>query len=85
MRPRSIRSLRVFALALLLVAPRALAMDGTCSGEHGVGIEKIDAMRLVFSEREIDAQRNIKRAFDPKDVANPGKIFPAVTEVAHAS
>jgi len=60
-------------------------VGGTISGEHGVGIEKIDAMRLVFSEREIDAQRNIKRAFDPKDVANPGKIFPAVTEVAHAS
>ena len=60
-------------------------VGGTISGEHGVGIEKIDAMRLVFSEREMDAQRKIKRAFDPKDIANPGKIFPVVQEVAHAS
>jgi glycolate oxidase len=60
-------------------------VGGTISGEHGVGIEKMDAMRLVFSEKEIDAQRKIKRAFDPMDVANPGKIFPVVEEVAHAS
>jgi glycolate oxidase len=60
-------------------------VGGTISGEHGVGIEKMDAMRLVFSEKEIDAQRKIKRAFDPEDIANPGKIFPVVEEVAHAS
>ena len=60
-------------------------VGGTISGEHGVGIEKIDAMRLVFSERELDAQRAIKHAFDPRDLANPGKIFPVAQEVAHAS
>lgn len=60
-------------------------VGGTISGEHGVGIEKMDAMRLVFSEREIDAQMKIKRAFDPADLANPGKIFPVAQEVAHAS
>ena len=51
-------------------------------------IEKMDAMRLVFSETEMDAQRRIKRAFDPKDVANPGKIFPVAAkaeEVAHVA
>jgi len=60
-------------------------VGGTISGEHGVGIEKIDAMKLVFSERELEAQRRIKTAFDPMDVANPGKIFPVAAEVAHAS
>ena len=62
-----------------------VAVGGTISGEHGVGIEKMDAMRLVFSEREIAAQVKIKRAFDPRDLANPGKIFPVAQEVAHAS
>ena len=60
-------------------------MGGTISGEHGVGIEKMDAMRLVFSESEIEVQRKVKQAFDPKDLANPGKMFPAPQEVAHAA
>lgn len=60
-------------------------MGGTISGEHGVGIEKMDAMRLVFGEPEIEVQRKVKRAFDPKDIANPGKMFPARQEVAHAA
>ena len=62
-----------------------VAVGGTISGEHGVGIEKMDAMRLVFSEKEIEAQVKVKRAFDPRDLANPGKIFPVAQEVAHAS
>jgi glycolate oxidase len=60
-------------------------MGGTISGEHGVGIEKMDAMHLVFGEPEIEVQRKVKRAFDPKDIANPGKMFPARQEVAHAA
>jgi len=61
-------------------------MGGTISGEHGVGLEKINAMRLVFGEAEIEAQRRVKRAFDPTDVANPGKMFPAPQqEVTHAA
>jgi glycolate oxidase len=60
-------------------------LGGTISGEHGVGIEKMDAMRLVCTEADIDAQMRVKRAFDPGDLANPGKIFPVREEVAHAS
>ena len=60
-------------------------MGGTISGEHGVGIEKMDAMRMVFKETEIEAQRKVKRAFDPADLANPGKMFPPPEEVAHAA
>jgi glycolate oxidase len=59
-------------------------MGGTISGEHGVGIEKMDAMRLVFSETELRAQLKVKRAFDPKDLANPGKMFPPPPEAPHA-
>ncbi|HUK12313.1 MAG TPA: FAD-linked oxidase C-terminal domain-containing protein [Thermoanaerobaculaceae bacterium] len=62
-----------------------VAMGGTISGEHGVGIEKMDAMRLVCSDADIAAQVRVKRAFDPADLSNPGKIFPVAEEVAHAS
>ena len=60
-------------------------LGGTISGEHGVGIEKMDAMRLICSEADIAAQVRVKRAFDPGDLANPGKIFPVAEEVVHAS
>jgi glycolate oxidase len=60
-------------------------MGGTISGEHGVGIEKMDAMRLIFGEPDIEAQRKVKRAFDPNDLANPGKMFPAPAGAAHAA
>jgi glycolate oxidase len=57
---------------------------GTISGEHGVGLEKMDAMRLIFDEPELEAQRRVKRAFDPGNLANPGKMFPDPPEVPHA-
>ena len=57
-------------------------LGGTISGEHGVGLEKMDSLRLVLSEADIRSQLRLKRAFDPKDLANPGKIFPAPLEVA---
>ena len=60
-------------------------MGGTISGEHGVGLEKIDAMRLVFTEADIRSQIRVKRAFDPKNLANPGKMFPLSEEVRRAA
>jgi FAD/FMN-containing dehydrogenase len=53
-----------------------VALGGTITGEHGVGVEKSDAMRLVFSEDDLDYQRRIRSAFDPDDLLNPGKILP---------
>jgi len=53
-----------------------VALGGTISGEHGIGREKMEAMRLVFSDDDIDAQRSLKNAFDPSNMVNPGKIFP---------
>ena len=53
---------------------RALAMDGTCTGEHGVGLGKQDWLVAELGEA-VDLMRTIKRALDPKDLFNPGKIF----------
>jgi len=60
-------------------------MGGTISGEHGVGLEKIDAMRLVFTEADIRSQVQVKQAFDPRNLANPGKMFPLPEEVRRAA
>jgi glycolate oxidase subunit GlcD len=51
-------------------------LGGTISGEHGIGLEKQEAMRMVFSEDDFHAQRALKRAFDPKNLLNPGKVIP---------
>jgi glycolate oxidase len=61
------------------------ALGGTISGEHGVGLEKLEAIRLVLSEADLQSQRRVKRTFDPRDLANPGKMFPPPQEeVRHA-
>ncbi len=52
-------------------------LGGTLSGEHGIGIAKIPYLHFEQSEALIDLQRDLKRVFDPKELLNPGKIFPA--------
>jgi D-lactate dehydrogenase (cytochrome) len=52
---------------------RALAMEGTCTGEHGVGYGKIDFLDAEHGEA-VEVMRSIKRALDPDDILNPGKI-----------
>ena len=54
---------------------RALAMDGTCTGEHGVGLHKMDFLVQEHGENAIDMMRTLKHAFDPKNILNPGKII----------
>jgi len=49
---------------------------GTLTGEHGVGAEKVKFMHLLYSPEDIEAQRKLKLVFDPKGIANPGKILP---------
>jgi D-lactate dehydrogenase (cytochrome) len=53
---------------------RALAMDGTCTGEHGIGLGKQDWLVRELGGA-VDVMRVIKRALDPHDLMNPGKIF----------
>ncbi|MEP7057528.1 MAG: FAD-linked oxidase C-terminal domain-containing protein [Caldimonas sp.] len=54
---------------------RALAMDGTCSGEHGIGLHKMDFLVSEAGAGAVDLMRTVKRALDPKNIMNPGKIF----------
>lgn len=54
---------------------RAIAMEGTCTGEHGIGIHKQDFLREECGDGAIAMMRAIKLALDPKQILNPGKIF----------
>ena len=51
-------------------------LGGAISGEHGIGIEKNDALTLTFSDTDFEEMAKAKRAFDPRNHANPGKVFP---------
>ena len=53
-----------------------LSMQGTLSGEHGVGLEKLPFMSLEFDTPTLDLMRKIKRVFDPNGILNPGKLLP---------
>jgi glycolate oxidase len=49
---------------------------GSITGEHGVGADKAQYMPRMFEENDLDAMRKVRAAFDPKNLCNPGKIFP---------
>ncbi|MEZ0188079.1 FAD-binding oxidoreductase [Ralstonia solanacearum] len=57
------------------IVARAIAMDGTCTGEHGVGLHKMDFLVAEHGNDAIDLMRSVKQALDPKHILNPGKIF----------
>ncbi|KAL4906853.1 hypothetical protein BDW74DRAFT_189960 [Aspergillus multicolor] len=54
---------------------RALDMEGSCTGEHGVGLGKKSSLKKELGPNTIGAMRNVKKAFDPHWLLNPGKIF----------
>ncbi|HUG22878.1 FAD-binding oxidoreductase [Piscinibacter sp.] len=56
---------------------RALRLDGTCTGEHGVGLHKMDFLVDEAGAGAVEMMRTVKRALDPKNILNPGKIFSA--------
>lgn len=53
-----------------------VAMGGSITGEHGVGVEKRDYMPEMFNAEEMECLRRVRAAFDPQGIANPGKMFP---------
>ncbi|TFK85454.1 hypothetical protein K466DRAFT_664480 [Polyporus arcularius HHB13444] len=55
---------------------RALALDGTCTGEHGVGIGKRDYLREELGAGTVALMKTIKKAIDPLNLFNPGKVYP---------
>ena len=54
---------------------RALRLEGTCTGEHGVGLHKMDFLLTETGAGAVEMMRTIKRALDPHNILNPGKIF----------
>ncbi len=56
-----------------------VAAGGTVTGEHGVGVEKLDQMCVQFGSAELEQMHRLKAAFDPQGLLNPGKAVPALT------
>ena len=60
----------------------SVAMGGTVTGEHGVGVEKLSSMCVQFSPAEREQMLALKRAFDAKELLNPGKVIPSLVRCA---
>ena len=60
----------------------SVAMGGTVTGEHGVGVEKLSSMCVQFSPAERERMSAVKRAFDPAGLLNPGKVIPTLARCA---
>jgi len=60
----------------------SVAFGGTVTGEHGVGVEKLNSMCVQFSPDEREQMLALKRAFDPKGTLNPGKVVPTLARCA---
>ena len=57
-------------------------MGGTVTGEHGVGVEKLNSMCVQFTPDERAQMEAVKRAFDPAGLLNPGKVIPTLNRCA---
>ena len=71
--PAEVKTAKAFSQRLV---ERALAMDGTCTGEHGVGQGKMKYLATEHGLPALGAMRAIKQAFDPDGIMNPGKVLP---------
>jgi glycolate oxidase len=60
----------------------SVAMGGTVTGEHGVGVEKLNSMCVQFSAAENEQMFGVKRAFDSRSLLNPGKVIPTLNRCA---
>jgi glycolate oxidase len=60
----------------------SVAMGGTVTGEHGVGVEKLNSMCVQFTEAEREQMFAVKHAFDPLGLLNPGKVIPTLQRCA---
>jgi glycolate oxidase len=58
------------------IMQRCIAVGGSITGEHGVGLEKRDFMPLMYSPADLEAMRKLKQVWNPEGLLNPGKIFP---------
>ena len=77
--PDQLRRCELFGADIL---ETSVAMGGTVTGEHGVGIEKLNSMCVQFSAEERTQMLGLKRAFDPEGLLNPGKVIPTLNRCA---
>ena len=77
--PDELRRTEQFAAEVL---EKCIAVGGTITGEHGVGVEKIDQMCVQFGAAELETFLAVKRAFDPGGLLNPGKAVPTLVRCA---
>ncbi|OZI41416.1 FAD-binding oxidoreductase [Bordetella genomosp. 5] len=78
-KPDEVERAEKFGAAILELC---VQVGGTVTGEHGVGMEKIDQMCVQFSREELDAFLAVKRAFDPPGLLNPEKVIPTLARCA---
>ena len=77
--PDQLRRCELFGADIL---ETSVAMGGTVTGEHGVGVEKVNSMCVQFSAEENEQMFGVKRAFDPLGLLNPGKVIPTLNRCA---
>ena len=77
--PDQLRRCELFGADIL---ETSVAMGGTVTGEHGVGVEKLNSMCVQFSAAENEQMYGVKRAFDPAELLNPGKVIPTLHRCA---
>ena len=77
--PDQLHRCELFGADILATSVR---LGGTVTGEHGVGVEKLSSMCVQFSPAEREQMLALKRAFDPKELLNPGKVIPTLARCA---
>ena len=77
--PDQLRRCELFGAEIM---ETSVAMGGTVTGEHGIGVEKLNSMCVQFSATENEMMFGVKRAFDPKSLLNPGKVIPTLQRCA---
>ncbi|KAF5317711.1 hypothetical protein D9619_012599 [Psilocybe cf. subviscida] len=68
--------------AVKRISKRAIALDGTCTGEHGVGIGKREYLVEELGQGTVELMKTVKRAIDPLGLFNPGKLYPETSSPA---
>ena len=58
------------------ILEKCIEMGGSVTGEHGIGVEKIDFMEKQFTKSDLKAMMALRRVFDPESRCNPHKLFP---------